>query len=320
MSQWLLPENVEDLLPNQAKQLEIYRRQLLDLYSENGYQLVIPSLLEYADSLNAFGKDLDLDTFKVVDQLSGRMMGVSSDLTTQTSRIDSQLSKENKENKLCYAGPILRTNSSSTQSRELYQIGVEYFGESDISADIEVQKILVSSLKLIKIDDITLDINHLGIYNQLILDFNLSAQDKINVADALMIKDKVQLRKILNKHNKNNARDKIIDLVDFYGDKAILDEILKLFSGNKDVKLIIDQLKSLHDVLIKEDIKISFDFSDIRGYQYHSGLIFSAYSPNYSVAIAQGGRYDNINSDYKNNRPATGFSMDLRFIINQMKV
>ena len=320
MSQWLLPENVEDLLPNQAKQLEIYRRQLLDLYFENGYQLVIPSLLEYADSLNAFGKDLDLDTFKVVDQLSGRMMGVSSDLTTQTSRIDSQLSKENKENKLCYAGPVLRTNSSLTQSRELYQIGVEYFGESSISADIEVQKILIGSLKLIQIHDITLDINHLDIYNQLILDFNLSAQDKIDVVDALMIKDKVQLRKILDKYNKNNARDKIIDLVDFYGDKAILDEILKLFSGNKDVKLIIDQLKSLYDELIKEDIKISFDFSDIRGYQYHSGLIFSAYSSNYSSAIAQGGRYDNINSDYKNNRPATGFSMDLRFIINQMKV
>lgn len=320
MSQWLLPENVEDLLPNQAKQLEIYRRQLLDLYAENGYQLVIPSLLEYADSLNAFGKDLDLDTFKVVDQLSGRMMGVSSDLTTQTSRIDSQLNKENKENKLCYAGPVLRTNSSITQSRELYQVGVEYFGESDISADIEVQKILINSLKLIEIDDITLDINHLDIYNQLILNFNLSAQDKIDVADALMIKDKVQLIKILNKYNKNNARDKIIDLVDFYGDKAILDEILKLIPNNKEVKFIIEKLKSLYDELIKEGIKISFDFSDIRGYQYHSGLIFSAYSSNYSTAIAQGGRYDNINSNYKNNRPATGFSMDLRFIINQMKV
>jgi ATP phosphoribosyltransferase regulatory subunit len=316
MSQWLLPENVEDLLPIQAKQLEIYRRKLLDLYTKNGYELVIPSLLEYAESLNAFGRDLDLDTFKVVDQLSGRMMGVSSDLTTQTSRIDSQLIKENKINKLCYAGPVLRTNTALTQSRELYQVGIEYFGELDISADIEVQKILINSLKLLDINDITLDINHLDIYNQLILDLNLSAQDKIEIAEALMIKDKVELRKILNKYNKSDASEKIIELVDLYGDKNILNEILKLLPGNKNIKSTINKLKSLYEALIKTDIKINFDFSDIRGYQYHSGLIFSAYSSKYSTAIAQGGRYDNIN----NNRAATGFSMDLRFIINQMKV
>ena len=157
MSQWLLPENVEDFLPRQAKQLEIYRRQLLDLYAKNGYELVMPSLLEYADSLNAFGRDLDLDTFKVVDQLSGRMMGVSSDLTTQTSRIDSQLMKESNLNKLCYAGPVLRTKTALTKSRELYQVGIEYFGNSDIAADIEVQTILINSLKLLNINNITLD-------------------------------------------------------------------------------------------------------------------------------------------------------------------
>tara|TARA_B100000787_G_C16180015_1_gene291253 strand:+ start:596 stop:1558 length:963 start_codon:yes stop_codon:yes gene_type:complete len=320
MSQWLLPENVEDLLPRQAKQLEIYRRQLLDLYSENGYELVMPSLLEYADSLNAFGKDLDLDTFKVVDQLSGRMMGVSSDLTTQTSRIDSQLKQEGVLNKLCYAGPVLRAKIDSNQSRELYQVGVEYFGNLDISADIEVQKILINSLKLLNIKDITLDINHLDIYNQLIIELRLSEEDKILIADALMIKDKGALRNTLKKYNKNLASKQLIELVDLYGDKDVLDQIVKLIPGNNEIKSTIDNLKSLHEVLIKTDTKVSFDFSDIRGYQYHSGLIFSAYSPNYSTAIAQGGRYDNINNHYKNNRPATGFSMDLRFIINQMKV
>jgi len=320
MSQWLLPENVEDLLPRQAKQLEIYRRQLLDLYAQNGYELVMPSLLEYADSLNAFGKDLDLDTFKVVDQLSGRMMGVSSDLTTQTSRIDSQLKQEGVLNKLCYAGPVLRAKLASNQSRELYQVGIEYFGNLDISADIEVQKILINSLKLLNIKDITLDINHLDIYNQLIIELRLSEEDKILIADALMIKDKGALRNTLKKYNKNLASKQLIELVDLYGGKDVLDLIVKLIPGNNEIKSTIDKLKSLYEVLIKTDTKVNFDFSDIRGYQYHSGLIFSAYSPNYSTAIAQGGRYDNINNHYKNNRPATGFSMDLRFIINQMKV
>ena len=316
MSQWILPENVEDLLPKQAKLLEIYRRKLLDLYAKSGYELVIPSLLEYADSLNAFGKDLDLDTFKVVDQLSGRMMGVSSDLTTQTSRIDSQLMQEGDLNKLCYAGPVLRTKTALTQSRELYQVGIEYFGNSDIAADIEVQTILINSLKLLNIKDITLDINHLNIYNQLILDLEISEEDKIIIADALMVKDKGSLRKTLKKYNKNSTSEKLIELVDLYGDKSVLDQIVKLIPGNNEIKSTVAKLKSLNEVLIDTGIKISFDFSDIRGYQYHSGLIFSAYSPNYSTAIAQGGRYDNI----KNNRAATGFSMDLRVIINQMKV
>ena len=316
MSQWLLPENVEDLLPRQAKLLENYRRKLLDLYAKNGYELVIPSLLEYAESLNAFGKDLDLDTFKVVDQLSGRMMGVSSDLTTQTSRIDSQLIQKGDINKLCYAGPVLRAKTALTQSRELYQVGIEYFGNSDIAVDIEVQIILINSLKLLNISEVTLDINHLDIYNQLILELELSEEDKIFIAEALIIKDKAALRKTLKKYHKNIASEQLIELVDLYGDKNVLNQIVKLIPGNKAIKSSVDKLKSLYEVLIDTGIKISFDFSDIRGYQYHSGLIFSAYSPSYSSAIAQGGRYDNI----KNNRAATGFSMDLRFIINQMKV
>jgi len=316
MSKWLLPENVEDLLPRQAKLLENYRRKLLDLYAKNGYKLVIPSLLEYAESLNAFGKDLDLDTFKVVDQLSGRMMGVSSDLTTQTSRIDSQLLQNGDINKLCYAGPVLRAKTALTQSRELYQVGIEYFGNSDIAADIEVQIILINSLKLLNISEVTLDINHLDIYNQLILELELSEEDKIFIAEALIIKDKGALRKTLKKYHKNIASEQLIELVDLYGDKNVLNQIVKLIPGNKAIKSSVDKLKSLYEVLIDKGIKISFDFSDIRGYQYHSGFIFSAYSPSYSSAIAQGGRYDNI----KNNRAATGFSMDLRFIINQMKV
>jgi len=316
MAQWLLPENVEDLLPRQAKQLEVFRRQLLDLYSKSGYDLVMPSLLEYADSLNAFGKDLDLDTFKLVDQLSGRMMGVSSDLTTQASRIDSQLIQGNNVNKLCYAGPVLRAKTAQNHSRELYQVGIEYFGNADISADLEVQSILIASLKSIGIKNVTLDINNLDIYNQLILELNLSEEDKVNISEALIIKDKDALKDIFKGYSKVKASEQLIELIDLYGDVGILDQILKLIPKSKVIESAINDLKDLYAHLFQNDIKISFDFSDIRGYQYHSGLIFSAYSPDYSTAIAQGGRYDKI----KNNRAATGFSMDLRYIINQMKV
>ena len=244
-------------------------------------------------------------------------MGISSDLTTQTSRIDSQFSKENSLNKLCYAGPTLRTQTGLTQSRELYQVGIEYFGESDIAADIEVQTMLLKSLKLMNIGNITLDINHLDIYSNLILELRLSEEDKADVSEALIIKDKATLRKILKRYGKSVASEQLVELINLYGDKDVLDQIAKLIPGNKVIQSTIIKLKSLYDVLIKINAKVSFDFSDIRGYQYHSGLIFSAYSPNYSTAIAQGGRYDNINN--RNNRAATGFSMDLRFIINQMK-
>ena len=156
-------------------------------------------------------------------------MGVSSDLTTQTSRIDSQLIQKGDINKLCYAGPVLRAKTALTQSRELYQVGIEYFGNSDIAADIEVQIILINSLKLLNVREITLDINHLDIYNQLILELELSEEDKIFIAEALIIKDKAALRKTLKKYHKNIASEQLIELVDLYGDKNVLNQILIVF-------------------------------------------------------------------------------------------
>ena len=157
MSQWRLPDNLEDLLPAKASKLESIRRVLIDLFESYGYQFIMPSLLEYEDSLRAHGKDLDLDTFKVVDQLSGRMMGMSSDLTTQTSRVDAYLiDQNNEENKLCYAGQVLRTNAGSGSSRELFQIGLEYFGNEKLDADIEVQTILIKSLQQLNINKISI--------------------------------------------------------------------------------------------------------------------------------------------------------------------
>ena len=312
MSQWSLPENLKDLLPEQAKKLELYRRLLLDLFDRKGYQMVIPSLLEYVDTLNAHGKDLDLDTYKVVDQLTGKMMGVSSDLTTQTARIDDYLSKNQNINKLCYAGPVLRTKSLRGQSRELYQVGLECFGDRDLIADIEVQKTLIESLKLLNLKDIVLDINHLDLYNLIISQLGLDVQQKFEIAQAMMIKDISSLKQLLAQFKNNKYAEMLLNLLGMYGDKKIIHE-LKLFnSSDKDIKKIIADLDTLVENLEGLDVKLSFDFSDIRGYQYHNGLIFSAYSKGFKSVIAQGGRYDNLN----NNRPATGFSMDLRYIVS----
>ena len=314
MSQWRLPENLKDLLPEQAKKLEIYRRLLLDLFDTKGYQMVVPSLLEYADTLNAHGKDLDLDTYKVVDQLTGKMMGVSSDLTTQTARIDNYLSKDQNINKLCYAGPVLRTKSLRGQSRELYQVGLECFGDTNISADIEVQKTLIESLKLLKLKDIVIDINHLDLYSLIISRLGLTFSETFEIAQAIIIKDTPSLKKLLNRFKKNKDADILLSLLDMYGDKKIIKELELLGNSNEDIKKIIIDLKMVVDNLEDLDVKLSFDFSEIRGYQYHNGLIFSAYSKSFKSVIAQGGRYDNLN----NNRPATGFSMDLRFIVSHL--
>ena len=312
MSQWRLPENLKDLLPEQAKKLELYRRLLLDLFDRKGYKMVIPSLLEYVDTLNAHGKDLDLDTYKVVDQLTGKMMGVSSDLTTQSARIDDYLSKDQNINKLCYAGPVLRTKSLRGQSRELYQVGLECFGDRNLMADIEVQKTLIESLKLLNLKDIVLDINHLDLYNLIISRLGLDAQQKYEIAQAMMIKDISALKQLLTKFKNNKYAEMLLNLLDMYGDKKIIHELELLDSSDKDIKKIIVALDTLVENLEGLDIKLSFDFSDIRGYQYHNGLIFSAYSKTFKSVIAQGGRYDNLN----NNRPATGFSMDLRYIVS----
>jgi ATP phosphoribosyltransferase regulatory subunit len=318
MSQWRLPENLKDLLPAQAKNLELYRRTLLDLYQSKGYQFVMPSLLEFEDSLNAHGKDLDLDTYKVVDQLSGKMMGLTSDLTTQTARIDAYLCQDQRVNKLCYAGPAIRTKSSRGQSRELYQVGLECFGDATISADIEVQSTLIESLKLLNIKDIVLDINHLDVYQLIVSRLDITPQDRLEIAQATTIKDKAGLKILLARFGKNSDADQLVNLLDMYGDKAVIQELKSMGKDDKGFKKVISDLDALVGELEKLDVKLSFDFSDIRGYQYHSGLIFSAYSPRFKSVIAQGGRYDNLNKSLGIIRPATGFSMDLRYFVSYL--
>ena len=319
MSQWRLPSNLEDLLPSKAKKLETFRRNLIDLFDSHGYQYIMPSLLEYDESLKAHGKDLDIDTYKVVDQLSGHMMGISSDLTTQASRVDAYLIQgSDKENKLCYAGPVLRTKSSQGHSRELFQVGLEYFGSASLSADLEVLTILIKSLHLLGIKAVTIDINDLSIFQSIIQHIDLHAHEKDELLQAMIVKDRSSASSLLSRLGKNKYADQLLALFNLYGDSSVIKGLLALDPNNE---AIVDAVKKLEDVVLEANesrAKVTFDFSDITGYQYHSGLVFSAYAEGFTSVIAQGGRYDNLNESLGLKRPATGFSLDLRYLVNHL--
>jgi len=275
-------------------------------------------MLEFSDSLNAYGRDLDLETYKVVDQMTGKMMGVSSDLTTQAFRIDSQMA-EKGINKLCYAGSVLRANSTNKQPRELLQVGAEYFGDLSIDADLEIQKLLIQSLKVLDIKDVVLDINHLDVYNSLKNEVDLSPSESLRLGNAMMLKDKNEIKKILSeKNNSDITKKKLVSLTDFYGDESILKDLNTLLPDQVVANNVIKSLTSICENLKEMNVEISFDFSDIRGYQYHTGIVYSAYAQKFNTAVAQGGRYDNMNKFAGDMRPATGFSIDLRFIINNL--
>jgi ATP phosphoribosyltransferase regulatory subunit len=274
-------------------------------------------MLEFSDSLNAYGRDLDLETYKVVDQMTGKMMGVSSDLTTQAFRIDSQMA-EKGINKLCYAGSVLRANSTNKQPRELLQVGAEYFGDLSIDADLEIQKLLIQSLKVLDIKDVVLDINHLDVYNSLKNEVDLSPSESLRLGNAMMLKDKNEIKKILSEKNNSDITKKLVSLTDFYGDESILKDLNSLLLDQAVANNVTKSLTSICENLKKMNVEISFDFSDIRGYQYHTGIVYSAYAQKFNTAVAQGGRYDNMNKFAGDMRPATGFSIDLRFIINNL--
>ncbi len=315
MNQWILPDYVEDMLPDGASYLESLRRSILDLYKAHGYLYVIPPMLEYIESLNSSGQDMDLDTFKVVDQLSGKLMGVRADITPQVARIDSQLIQNDEVTRLSYAGSVLRTKPASfLQSREPFQIGAELYGFKGIEADLEIQTLLIKTFNTIGINNPVFDFNHLDIFKSLITSSNLG-HDQLNLLyQAVQKKDKSEVVLLTKSLDKKN-RDALIALVSLYGDISILKEAEKVLPQDKVIINALQFLNAMDKALKSNDIKISYDLSDIRGYQYHNGLVFSVYADHCYSPIALGGRYDNIGSFFGRNRAATGFTMDLKNIL-----
>ncbi len=311
MTAWLLPENVEDVLPPEAWRMEDMRRALLDLFRGRGYQLVIPPLMEYVESLlTGVGADLDLKTFKLVDQLSGRLMGVRADITPQVARIDAHLLAANAVNRLCYAGSVLHTQADGFhRSREPIQIGAELYGEAGIAADLEILRLMLDGLSACSVSAVQLDIGHVGVYRALAQEADLAGEVEHELFNALQAKDASAVA-VLTAGLAPALRDAFAALPQLYGDRGVLAEARARLPQLSAVADALDTLAAIDAGLA--GVETAYDLAELRGYGYHSGVVFAVYTAGRSQAIAQGGRYDEVGKVFGRARPATGFSLDLR--------
>ncbi len=312
MRTWLLPEYVEDILPGEAARIERLRRTLLDLFAVHGYQLVMPPLLEYVDSLlTGTGHDLDLRTFKLVDQLSGRMLGVRADITPQVARIDAHLLNRRGITRLCYAGSVLHTlPSDMNRTREPLQIGAEIYGHAGVESDIEVERLLMQAMAAAGIAAAQLDLGHVAIFRALVRRARIAAPQESELFHAMQMKDVPALR-ALSKVLDRVTREAIAALPDLYGGREVLAAAAKRLPRYPEIMRALRDLKRLSDAL-NDIARIRFDLAELRGYHYHSGVVFAAYAQGWRNALARGGRYDEVGKAFGRARPATGFSMDLR--------
>lgn len=311
MPHWVLPENIADVLPSEARKIEELRRSMLDRFRVYGYELVIPPMLEYLESLlTGAGQDTNLRTFKLVDQLSGRTMGVRADMTTQVARIDAHLLNRSSITRLCYAGSVLRTLPSGLHAtREPFQIGAEIYGHAGLEADAEIQELALSSLALAGISQLRLDLCHVGVLHALV-ENDAGARDAEAELFALLgAKDIPGLREI-SANFAPATRDALLALPGLYGDAAVIGEARRVLPQLAGIQKALDELQSLVDLAVDADVTV--DLADLRGYHYHSGVMFAVYVPGLPNAVARGGRYDHVGEAFGRARPATGFSMDLR--------
>jgi len=320
MRNWLLPEYIEDVLPAEAARIEILRRTLLDLFKVHGYQYVIPPMLEYMESLiTGVGHDLDLATFKVVDQLTGRLMGVRADMTPQAARIDAHLLNHQGVTRLCYAGSVLRTKPDGLAlTREPLQLGAELYGHAGVASDIEIQRLLIKALQGIGIDQLHIDFSHVNIFGSLIEASQVAPQLEQALYAALQSKDQSTVA-ALSQHLDKTTREALLHLTELNGDKSILAKAEKVLPNTPAVKEALASLSQVSTALENLNVTVSFDLSELRGYHYHSGIVFAAYAQGYKGPLALGGRYDEVGQAFGRARPATGFSLDLRGVVTALQ-
>jgi len=310
MRTWLLPENIEDILPAEARRVERLRGILLELFRVYGYELVIPPMLEYLESLlTGTGHDLDLRTFKLVDQLSGRMMGLRADITPQVARIDAHLLNRKGVARLCYAGSVLQTRPRGLNgTREPLQIGAEIYGHAGIESDLEIQGLLLRALAACGINGARLDLGHVAIFRTLCQRGGVSADLEVQLHEALEAKDVPQLEAITAGLD-SPTRQVLRALPGLYGDASVVERARAVLPPHPEILAALDDLRQLSS---DDRLPVSIDLADLRGYHYHSGVVFAAYAPGLPNAVALGGRYDEVGKAFGRARPATGFSMDLR--------
>lgn len=313
MHNWLLPEYIEDVLPAEAARLESYRRQLLDLFRVHGYQYVVPPMMEYVESLlTGTGHDLDIATFKVVDQLTGRLMGLRADTTPQAARIDAHMLNHQGVSRLCYAGTVLRTKPDGlARTREPLQLGAELYGHAGIESDIEVQRLMVKALQLLGMPTLFVDLSHAAIFASLSHLAQLGLQQEKALQAALQAKD-VTLVAQLVENLPEKSRQAFMALAQLSGGLEVLDQAREVLPDADEIEQALRELETAAKALASADVTVTIDLSELRGYRYHSGMVFAAYAKGYAGPIALGGRYDEVGAAFGRARPATGFSLDLR--------
>ena len=319
MRNWLLPEFIEDVLPAEAARIEQLRRHLLDLFKVHGYQYVIPPMLEYLESLiTGTGHDLDIATFKVVDQLTGRLMGVRADTTPQAARIDAHMLNQQGVSRLCYAGTVLRTKPDGlARTREPLQLGAELFGHAGIEADIEIQRLMIKALQLMGLSDLHIDFSHVEIFESLIQSANIQPALEQALYAALQSKDKSAVAQ-LAVHLEADTKQALIALTDLNGGLAMLDKAESVLPKLPAIVTALADLRAVAQHLGDLNVQVGFDLSELRGYYYHSGIVFAAYAKGYAGPLALGGRYDEVGIAFGRARPATGFSLDLRGVVTAL--
>ena len=314
MSAWVLPDHIADVLPSEARHIEELRRGLLDTACSYGYELVMPPLLEHLESLlTGTGEALNLQTFKLVDQISGRMLGLRADTTQQVARIDAHLLNRRGVTRLCYCGPVLHTWPDRPHAtREPMQFGAEIFGHAGLEADLEVLELARACLDVAGVRGTSVDMADVRIVRGLLAGVETDAETQRLVFAALASKDASELAS-LTKDFPATSRSGLRALMSLYGDSSVLDEAARALSGTPGIDGLLSDLRWLAARL--GDARVTFDLSDLRGYSYYSGARFAIYAEGASDALVRGGRYDEVGAVFGRNRPAVGFSLDLKQVV-----
>ena len=314
-SAWLLPEHIADVLPAEARRIEDLRRQWLDLARGYGFELVMPPLLEHLESLlSGTGRELDLKTFKLVDQLSGRTLGVRADTTIQAARIDAHLLNRSGVTRLCYCGPVLHTRPNGLRAtREPLQFGAEIFGHAGLEADLEAQELALDGLSAAGVRDLTIDLGDARLVRSVLGGVTLDTAALTDLVAALTAKDGSAVRQ-LAAACPQEAREGLAALLDLYGGDEVLEAAQRRLPARGPIRSALADLEWLARHLRQShpDVRIGFDLSDMGGYAYYSGVRFAIYGAGSTDALARGGRYDEVGSVFGRNRPAAGFSLDLK--------
>jgi len=320
-NQWLLPEGVEELLPQQAEHLDRLRRQLLDLFRSWGYELVMPPVMEYLETLLiGRGDELDLKTFKFTDQLNGRLMGVRADITPQIARIDAHHLRREFPSRLCYAGIVLHTRADGHgASREPLQVGAELYGHGGVESDVEIVTLMVETLLTTGIEGVYIDLGHVGIFRALAEAADLNHEQETHLFDVMQRKAKPEMSEIFASWGlAAKWRNVFMTLVDLNGDASVIEKARQKLQGTTDeVMMALDELQQVATDVRQRlpDLQMHFDLAELRGYHYKTGVVYAAFVPGHGRELARGGRYNQVGAQFGRDRPATGFSADLKTLI-----